>query len=276
MNNTNLLGRAIKALALTGFCFLLSANAGAQSADTTLYIAYAYMKVTPDKEAEYLKMEQAYKKLHAASQKAGNLYDWGLARIVSPYGANCEYNYVASNVLRGSDQLARYYEGAPGSNWQSLLTKEEIDLIKRTDQIRTLVKEEVWSKADGVFSDDWQKGKIVVFNYFSSPSGKTRADHIKVEKDIWKPIHAARVKDGKMKAWILFNMEFPFGAEMPYNMATIDVYTDMKEYLAPWFNDYFKKIHPGKDSNQLIQQTQAATTLQKGEVRMMVDRLSWK
>ncbi len=31
MNNTNLLGRAIKALALTGFCFLLSTNAGAQA-----------------------------------------------------------------------------------------------------------------------------------------------------------------------------------------------------------------------------------------------------
>jgi len=276
MNNINFLGRAIKALALAGFCFLLSTNAGAQSADTTLYIVYAYMKVAPDKEAEYLKMEQAYKKLHAASQKAGNLYDWGLARIVSPYGANCEYNYVASNVLRGTAQLARYYEGSFDSNWQSLLTKEEIDLVKRTDQIRTLVKEEVWSKADGVFSDDWQKGKIVVFNYFSSPSGKTRADHEKVEQDIWKPVHAARVKDGKMKAWILFDMEFPFGAEMPYNMATADVYTDMKEYLAPWFEAYFKKVHPGKDSNQLVQQTLAATTLQKGEVRMMLDRLSWK
>ncbi|MFM9951359.1 MAG: hypothetical protein ACKV1O_25720 [Saprospiraceae bacterium] len=276
MNNINLLGRAIKALALAGFCFLFSTNAGAQSADTTLYIAYAYMKVKPGKEAEYLKMEKAYKKLHTAAQKAGNLADWALARIVSPYGANCEYNYVASNVLRGSEQLARFYEGSPGGNWQSLLTKEEIALVNRTDEIRTLVKQEVWSVADGIFPADWKKGKVLVFNYFSSPADATRADHVKVEQDIWKPIHAARVKDGKMKAWILYEMEFPFGADMPYNMATADVYTDMKEYLAPWFNDYFKKVHPGKDMDQLIQQTQAVTTLRKGEVRMILDRLDWK
>jgi hypothetical protein len=47
-------------------------------------------------------------------------------------------------------------------------------------------------------------------------------------------------------------------------------------YLAPWFDAYYKKIHPGKDINKLLDQTEAATTLVKGEVRMVIDRLDWK
>ena len=249
----------------------------AQSADTTLYVVYAYMKVAPGEDAEYLKMEKAYKKLHAAEKKAGILDNWALFSVMSPYGTDCAYNYIAVNVLRGDKQLAGYYEGSGTSiNWQSLLTKEELDLVNRTNAIRSLVKEEVWTITDDVSAPDWEKGKIAVFNYFSSPAGKTRADHIKVEQDIWKPIHAARVKDGKMTRWALMNLEFPFGAAMPYNMATIDFYTDMNAYLAGWFDTYFAKVHPGKDASELIRQTNAACSLDRGEVRMVLDRLDWK
>ena len=149
--------------------------------------------------------------------------------------------------------------------------------LKRTDEIRTIVKTEVWSSVeDGIFADGWEKTtKIAVWNYFSPPAGKTRADHINMENDIWKPIHAARVKDGTMKGWVLLGLDLPFGADQPYHMATIDLYTDMAQYLAPWFEAYFKKVHPGKEVAGLMQQTRAATTLVKGEVRMIIDRLDW-
>jgi hypothetical protein len=58
-------------------------------------------------------------------------------------------------------------------------------------------------------------------------------------------------------------------------MATIDVYSDMKQMLAPWFDQYFKKIHPGKNVDDLMKQTGDATNLVKGEVRMVIDRLEW-
>jgi hypothetical protein len=248
----------------------------ASTVDTTRYNVYAYMKVAPNMESDYLKMEKAYKKLHAASKTAGNLNDWSLQKVLSPEGTNCEYNYVARNGLIGSKQLANFYEGVFNANWQSLLTKEEIELVRRTDEIRSMVKVEVWSQVDGVFAEDWAKGTIVVWNYFSSPPTKTRAEHFKMEQDIWKPVHAARVKDRKMKGWGLLELELPFGAEMPYNTATIDLYSNMKEFLTPWFDTYFAKVHPGKDVSKLIQQGNAVTTLDKGELRMIIDRLDWK
>ena len=243
----------------------------------TRYNVYAYMKVAPGMYDDYLKMEKAYKKLHLADKKAGRLEDWSLAEVVSPAGTNTEYDFVCRNTYIGHAALAAQYERVYDTNgMESILSPAEIALVKRTNEIRKMVKVEVWSMTDGVWADDADtKAKLFVWNYFSIPEGKTGDDHKKVELDIWKPIMAARIKDGKMKGWGLLNMELPFGASMPYSQATVDGYTGMEQMLAPWFEDYFKKVHPGKDVKKLFKQTAAVCTLEKGEVRMMIDRLAW-
>ena len=228
-------------------------------------------------ESDYLKMEKAYKKLRIAKKAEGTMDNWSLMYVMSPSGSSNEYDYIARNGLKGEAQLAHYYEGNyMPKNWMSLLTPEEVSLVNRTDEIRTIVKTEIWSTVDQSMSDDWSKAKILVYNYFTSPEGKSIADHVKAEKTIWKPIHEARIKDNKMEGWVLAQLEFPFGASMPYNTATIDIYNDMGQMLAPWFEDYFKKVHPGKDADKLVQETTAVTTLTKGELRWVVDRLDWK
>ena len=80
---------------------------------------------------------------------------------------------------------------------------------------------------------------------------------------------------GVVAGGLLLSLQMPFGSAQPYDMATVDVYTDMKQSLAPWFDAYFKKVHPGKDVAELMKQTGAATDLVKGEVRMVIDRLNW-
>ena len=149
-------------------------------------------------------------------------------------------------------------------------------LVKRTDEIRTLVKTEVWSLTERIFPDGWEKkGKIAVFNYIANGAGKGRADHVKIEKDIWMPFHSQRVKDGKMTAWWLMSLEAPFGSSMAYNSVAVDLYPDMKSYLNNWSEDAFKKAHPTKDYNDLMKQTRENSNLVKGEVRMVLDRLGW-
>ncbi len=261
---------------LATLCLQYTNTSAQTDPDTTIYQVYAYMKVAPGMEETYLKMEKAYKKLHLASKKAGLLDSWSVFRVISPAGTNCEYNYVARNGLRGRKQLAAFMDNnGPVVDWQSLLTPEEQDLVKRTNEIRSMVKVEVWSGVDLVAAKDIGKSTIAVFNYFSSPAGKTVDDHIKMEQDIWKPVHAARVKDGTMKGWFMLQMEWPFGASMPYNVMTVDVYSDMNQYLEPWFERYFQKVHPGKNIDELMTQTNAVEILQKGEVRKVIDRLEW-
>jgi hypothetical protein len=246
----------------------------AQSTTPTAYSVYSYIKVAPGMHEDYLKLEKAYKKIHAAKKKAGKMNDWALMEVLSPSGANCEYNYVTRNSFLGDEQLAAYFEeDYMPANWESLLTAEELALVKRTNEIRTLVKNEIWSDVDAVMAENLSDHAISVFNYFLVPEGKTQTEHNKVEMDIWKPIMEARINDGKMLGWRLLRMESPFGSSMPYEQATIDIYKDMKSYLAPWFDVYFKKVHPGKNVTDLIKQTNAVSNLVKGELRMRIDHL---
>jgi hypothetical protein len=248
----------------------------AQQAEPTYYIIYDYMKVKPGKWEDYMKLEKAFKKIHAARKKAGKMDDWGLLWVLSPNGANTEYDYVTFNAFAGDAQLANHYEGQfMPDNWSNLLTPDEIEVVMNAEEIRTLVKSEVWTALDRVLADDVKTAKISVFNYFGFPEGGSHEKHVKAETDIWKPIHAARVKDGTMKGWRLLQMQMPFGAGMPYHDATVDLYANMSQYLAQWFDKYFSKVHPGKDVNAMLKQTEESCTLLRGEVRMVIDRLDW-
>ncbi len=278
MKSISFLSKALKALTITGLCLLFTFNASAQTtaAVPSGYLTMAYIKVAPNKIAEYLKMEKAYKKLHAAGKKAGMRGDWTLYEVITPWGESGEYNFIAHDRYETAEQYAGSVEGTRLPNWESLLTAEEMSLVKRTDEIRTLVKTEVWSLTESIMPDGWdKKGKIAVFNYIANGAGKTRADHVKIEKDIWMPVHSQRIKDGKMTAWWLMTLEAPFGSSMPYNSVAVDLYPDMKSYLANWFDEYFKKVHPTKNVDDLMKQTRENSNLFKGEVRMVVDRLSW-
>lgn len=256
--------------------FCQASTTSAQTTEPTRYSAYGYHKVAPGMRDDFLKLAKAWKKVVAHKKKMGLQDDWSFSRVVSPAGASAEYDYVTRHSFLGEAQLANYLEKPfLPENWQSLLTVDEIKLVLRVDEIRTFVKAEVWSGIDKTMAADISKSTVAVFNYFKVSEGKTRADHIKMETDIWKPVHDARVKDGTLKGWIMLGLEFPFGAAQPYDLATIDVYADMKAYLAPWTDTYFKKVHPGKDADQLMKQTREASSLVKGDVRMTIDRLDW-
>lgn len=257
------------------FCCQVSTTS-AQTTEPTRYNVYSYMKVAPGMRGDYINLEKAWKKIHLAKKRAGQLDDWSLSEMLSPSGASTEYDFVCRNTFVGEEQLANSFTGEyMPDNWQSLLTVDEIALVLRTGEIRTMVKSEVWSTIDRTVADDINKATIAVFNYFTRPDGKTRAQHIKMEKDIWKPVHDARIKDGSLKGWLMMGLEMPFGSAQPYDLATIDVYADMKAYLAPWTDSYFKKVHPGKDADQMMAQTREVSDLVKGDVRLMIDRLDW-
>ncbi len=184
-----------------------------------------------------------------ADKKAGRLEDWSLTEFVSPACTNTENDFVCRNTYVGNAALAAHYERVyDPKEMESILSPAELALVNRTNELRKMVKVEVWSTSGGVWAEDADaKVRLFVFNYFSIPEGKTGDDHKKVKMDIWRPIMEARVKDGKMKGWGFLNLELPFGASMPYSQATVDGYTGMEQMLEPWFDNYFKKVHSGKE-----------------------------
>lgn len=260
-------------LAIFVLFFAFSSFIHAQDDQPTTYHILSYMKVESGMHQEYLKLEKAWKKIHQAQIKAGKQSNWVLDRVISPAGANAEYNYITRQMFKGEAPLGKHLEGrGMPKNWKTLLTPDEIKLVERTDKIRTWVKTEVWSTIDGVSAEGYKDAKIHVFNFFDSPDGKRLVDHIKVETDLWKPIHEARIKNGDSKGWFLIQKEIPFGSHEAYNSATVDVYDSIEQMMTPNMIETLKKVHPDKKVADVLKETAANSDLIRGEIRMQLDR----
>ena len=242
------------------------------------YHVVEYMKVAPENVADYLVLEQAWKKIHQANIKAGKLLLWELTQVLSPIGDHHEYNYITRHLFAGEKQMAAFYDPSYfPENWESLLTKEEVALVNRTSSLRTYVKQEIWMSLEGTFAEDIDKATIQVVNFFSRPEGVSREDHITIERNIWKPFHQARIDAGAMKGWGMFGLLLPMGADMPYQEATVDLYLDMPQLFKEHFGlnpfDYGRKVH-GENAQLLYEHTLNSIVLSKAEVRRVIDAVA--
>ena len=256
------------------FFFVMSLNLSTAQDDVNYYFAVDYMKVKPSNFGDYEKLEKVWKKIHKARIKAGTLDGWFFDRIASPAGTNAEYDYITVNRYKGENQMAGHYEESMmPDKLESPLTAEEIELVSKTASLRDIVKQEMWTSVDGTWAEDMTKANVLVFNYFRLKPGKTLEDHEKVEIDVWKPLHTARIEANQMLGWGLYNMVFPqpHGTNVAYHSGTVDVYTDMKQFMTPNMMSLVEKVHPGKSVDEILKKTNAVADLLSAEVRMRID-----
>ncbi|MBX2815175.1 MAG: hypothetical protein KTR24_04230 [Saprospiraceae bacterium] len=253
---------------------LIAFSTGQLVGQASGYYSLDYMKVEPANVQDYLACEKAWKKIHAYKKEKGQIQSWALDQVMSPSGANVEYNFVTRHSYKDRHQLAAHQEGSfMPENWESLLTAEEIALVNRTGSLRTLVKSEVWSAEERVLAEDLSDANVHVFNFFKMPEGVGRSAHLEMERALWMPFHKANIKNGKSKGWVLLNRELPMGSGYGYDIATVDVYTDMGQFWEPFDAATFEKLHPGKSMNDIMEQTRALGMRKSAEVRRSVDAL---
>lgn len=222
---------------------------------------------------DYLALEKAWKKIHQSNIKEEKYVHWALSRVAYPSGSDVSHNYVTRTVLKGEKQLAAYLENSIfPADIESVLTAAERELVSRTGDIRKLIRSEVYARADYILPEDMAMPKVSVFNYFSFPPTGSRSAHLQVERDIWMPVHQARIAAEELNGWVLLTKRLPFGSGAPYQDATVDLYDDMEEYLRVYNpTPFMAKAHPGQDMETLFAATDAAATLISGEVRVWVD-----
>jgi len=259
-------------------CFTFTAQALVAQEDTNTAVRYNvhdFFYVAPGDHADYQAVEKVWKKLHLANIEAGKYLFWELAEIA--IASNTDYNYVTRIVVEGEDQLAALLSGkAFEDNATSVLSETEKATLGLTGDSRTWVKREVYTVSSILPAADFDEVKVAVHNHFDYPKGSNHRTHVQVENDIWKPVHAARIKAGAMLGWVLADKTLPWGASEPYHDVTVDLYKDLASYLrqaSPM--DQFNKVHAGKDMDALMEQTSAAATLMSSEVRLILDTSRW-
>ena len=264
---------ALTVLATLSF-FLLTVALGAQE---PLFVVYDYMKVKPENYDDYIHLEKVWKKIHASRIKRGRLYAWVLDEVISPSGTAQEFNFITANVYQGNAMLAGHYETSMlPENWQELISYDEAQVALRTAQLRDIVKTDVFEVVDQVMAEGWEaNANVVVMNFFRNRNGASNEDHARMEAELWKPIHEARVKDGNVQGWMLMNRVFPisYTTQTPYHSITNDYYTDMRQLIESSDNmaDYMDKFLSSEEKQQRLAEMWEGVEMLSAVIRRRID-----
>lgn len=94
--------------------------------------------------------------------------------------------------------------------------------------------------------------------------------YVDLEKNVWKPLHQERIKQGKIIGWILFRVLYT-GTLDPYNYVTVTVFGNPANLENPWEGIDATKVLPGKDINKLMDETMKSRDLVKSSLLMRED-----
>ena len=202
------------------------------------------VKVAPGKAAEYnAYLRDISVKLLRARVDDGELVGADILRSVEPVGTSARCDYL----------LVWEYNGFPGEmntadRTNALLKKlgmkmTAAELAAKRDSLSTLVGMEIWRNVDMVPADE-AKGAYLRLNLYKTKPGKLQG-WIDIEKNEWKPLVEAYVKDGKVAGWSAWRMLAPAGDNQEYDAVTVD-------YFPNWaavgtgipLGQLWTKVHP--------------------------------
>ena len=103
---------------------------------------------------------------------------------------------------------------------------------------------------------------------------KSNSDEfLKMEKEVWKPVHTQIIKEGKKIAWYMYRVKYPAGEKPAYDYVRFNVYSDWNQVLAPYegVNDIIKKVHPGMNVPDFLKETAQSRKLAWEQLFEVID-----
>lgn len=256
----------VATLALVAFSFLVKA----QETEAPWYIV-EYMKVKPGMLEEYEKCEQAWKAIHKERIRLGKITSWALYYVAFPSGSDVEYEYVTITEVKGWNGV----ENA-SSGWEDVMkviTPEMQPIVDKTEEYRALISREVWQTGASIFKEDATGfAKYQVCNFMDVPDDGWH-DYWDMETKLVQPVHQLGINAGRRLGWGLYTLTLPYGANQPYQAATVDFFNAWSDINANSGEDWMK-AHPDMDEAYVNRRITQTRTLVRSEIRVLIDSVN--
>ncbi len=240
----------VKAFLSIVFLFCITGNQlKAQSPPKPVYLSVLYVKVSPGMGTSYHEMLEAYtKKVNENHLKAGRIIGWYTHDVLMPTGSSAAYDMTIVTVSNDLGFLiedpigyrAWLKQTLPGVNE---LTMETI--MNSFAAARTVVKREIYSFIDGI-NTSTNPSKYVQVDFMKTTSGKA-AEYVKAEREMFKPVHADFVKQGKKDDWGLYGLDMPYSETSEYDYLTANFFSNTVQMSSGNYAETFKKTFPKLD-----------------------------
>jgi hypothetical protein len=99
------------------------------------------------------------------------------------------------------------------------------------------------------------------------------SDYVRVEHEIWRPLHQERIGKGELRSWGLYGLRFPSGTDEEYDYITVSTFDRFGQLEDPLSDlvQVLTKVHPNMKIDELLQQTEAARHRVRSEVWQLID-----
>ena len=96
-------------------------------------------------------------------------------------------------------------------------------------------------------------------------------EYLKLEHDMWRPVHQERIRSGRMRSWTLYAVRYPAGSQRECDYRTVNTYGSLADIDRP-IADVFAKVHPSIPIAEVGRRTVSARDLRQGELWYQIDQ----
>jgi hypothetical protein len=251
-----------------------AAPALAQQAQPDLYVQVSYIKALPGQEAAYRSyLTTTGKKIFQEMQAADpNFLIWTSAQMMytgAEHGS--DFDFVGASVYSGTPP-------EPGANNDAIILKatgmSQADLAKKLSALRTIIGTEVLRYRAGTITPGvLREGDFRVVSRVRIKPGMGD-EYYAMAKDVAEPVLKARVANGELKSWSLWQRIFPAGAATSYDSFTVTYFKDLASAIKGLDGakgaEAFAKTHPARNYATYINNQRDYAELQQRLVMQVI------
>ena len=236
--------------------------------DEPVYLLREFMKVEPGMEADYLKVEAVWKKVHERRVAEGKIIGWTLFRRVF-YGATAPADYMTVTRFKSGKDL----EEAQTLNWDYItkgMSQADLAIANNTGKTRKMSSSMLDVMLNSAVSGS--KTRFVKMTQVLAAAGNG-AELEKMET-MMKPVFEEACKMGSISAWRFGRHLYPIraGSANYYRVISTSTMDEMiKQDTGNYLETAFKKVNPTKDWADMTKSFRNIITIMDMDLWELVD-----
>ncbi len=236
-------------------------------------MAISFFKVKPGKTDAYTSLVKA--NMHKMLEKEfrdKQVLGWYFYEVIMPAGELAPYDFV-SVVISGNfgelvdnastlkESYAAAFTNAPAQQFQNFSNQMQ--------DCRSLVKREIYVHRGGI-NTKTPVSRYVQIDYMKPFDGKAN-DYVRMEKEIYYPIHQERIKLGALTDWGLYQRLLPYSETAESDFLTANFFNNPRSIIDPKYEEAFNNMPNNIDYIRLSAQIDQTRKLVRSDVWKLVD-----